>query len=111
MTFGRRLELGPPAELYLRPQTEFVATFLGAANLLVGEVNRGAVRVGTLDLPLTTQEATGVTSRRVQALFRPEDVALEKDAGALTVPVLGEGVVEQASFAGAQERLILRLPA
>ena len=111
MNYGRLLEVGPPAELYLRPGTEFVATFLGAGNLLVGEVNRGAVRVGTLDLPLTTEETTGVTSRRVQALFRPEDVALEKDASALTVPVLGEGVVEQASFAGAQERLLLRLPA
>jgi sulfate transport system ATP-binding protein len=112
MNYGRLLETGPPDELYLRPKTEFVATFLGAANLLVGEVNRGAVRVGTLDLPLPTEEATGVMSRRVQALFRPEDVALEKDASALTgLPVLGEGVVEQASFAGAQERLILRLPA
>ena len=111
MNYGRLLEKGLPDELYLRPATEFVATFLGAANLLVGEVTRGAVRVGTLDLPLPTQEATGVTSPRVQALFRPEDVALEKDRSALTVPVLGEGVVEQASFAGAQERLLLRLPA
>jgi sulfate transport system ATP-binding protein len=111
MNYGRLLEIGPPDELYLRPATEFVATFLGAANLLVGETTRGAVRVGTLDLPLATEEATGVSSPRVQALFRPEDVALEKDRSALTVPVLGEGVVEQASFAGAQERLLLRLPA
>ena len=111
LNYGRLLEIGPPHELYLRPATEFVATFLGAANLLVGETTRGAVRVGTLDLPLATEEATGVMSRRVQALFRPEDVALEEDRSALTVPVLGEGVVEQASFAGAQERLLLRLPA
>jgi len=111
LNYGRLLEIGPPHELYLRPATEFVATFLGAANLLVGEATRGAVRVGTLDLPLATEEATGVMSRRVQALFRPEDVALEEDRSALTVPVLGEGVVEQASFAGAQERLLLRLPA
>jgi len=111
MNYGRILEIGPPNELYLRPSTEFVATFLGAANLIVGEVTRGAVRVGTLDLPLQTQEATGVSSQRAQALFRPEDVALEKDRSDLTVPVLGEGVVEQASFAGAQERLLLRLPA
>jgi sulfate transport system ATP-binding protein len=111
LNYGRLLEIGPPHELYLRPATEFVATFLGAANLLVGETTRGAVRVGTLDLPFATEEATGVTSPRVQVLFRPEDVALEEDRGALTVPVLGEGVVEQASFAGAQERLLLRLPA
>src|SRR5262249_51756555 len=40
MNFGRLLEIGPPNELYLRPQTEFVATFLGSANLMVGEVTR-----------------------------------------------------------------------
>jgi sulfate transport system ATP-binding protein len=111
MNYGRLLEIGPPNDLYLQPATEFVATFLGAANLLVGEVTRGAVRVGTLDLPLPVEEATGISSRRAQVLFRPEDVALEGDRSALTVPVLGEGVVEQASFAGAQERLVLRLPA
>ena len=35
--FGRLLEVGPPHELYLRPQTEFVATFLGTANLWSGK--------------------------------------------------------------------------
>jgi sulfate/thiosulfate transport system ATP-binding protein len=111
MNYGRLLEIGPPNELYLRPATEFVATFLGAANLIVGEASRGLVRIGTLDLPLSMQEVTGVMSPRVQVLFRPEDVQLEEDKSALTVPVLGEGVVEEASFAGAQERLVLRLPA
>jgi sulfate transport system ATP-binding protein len=111
LNYGRLLEIGPPDELYLRPATEFVATFLGAANLLVGEVTRGAVQVGTLHIPLATESATGVTSPRVQVLFRPEDVALEENVRALTVPVLGEGVVEHASFAGSQERLLLRLPA
>ena len=37
MNFGRLLEVGTPAELYQHPQTEFVASFLGTANLLVGE--------------------------------------------------------------------------
>ncbi len=111
LNYGRLLETGPPDELYLRPATEFVATFLGAANLLVGEATTGGVRVGSLEIPLATESASSAGSRRVQVLFRPEDVALDLDRSALTVPVLGEGVVEQASFAGAQERLVLRLPA
>ncbi|HEX9287740.1 MAG TPA: ATP-binding cassette domain-containing protein, partial [Thermoanaerobaculia bacterium] len=111
LNYGRLLETGPPDELYLRPATEFVATFLGAANLLVGEATTGGVRVGSLEIPLATESAPGARSRRVQVLFRPEDVALDLDRSALTVPVLGEGIVEQASFAGAQERLVLRLPA
>jgi ABC-type Fe3+/spermidine/putrescine transport system ATPase subunit len=36
MAAGRVLQVGPPAEVYERPRTPFVARFLGAANLLDG---------------------------------------------------------------------------
>src|SRR5437588_7378735 len=48
LSFGRLLEAGPPEELYLRPETEFVATFLGTANLVVGECTPKGVKVGPL---------------------------------------------------------------
>jgi sulfate transport system ATP-binding protein len=48
--------------------------------------------------------------KRVQVLFRPEDVALAADPMHLTAPLLGRGVVEQVVFSGAIERLRLRLP-
>jgi len=54
MNFGRLLEIGPPQELYLRPQTEFVATFLGTANLMVGGSTPEAVGRGPVQFPLTT---------------------------------------------------------
>jgi sulfate transport system ATP-binding protein len=54
LSFGRLLEAGPPEELYLRPETEFVATFLGTANLLVGEATPEGVRVGPVCFPLGT---------------------------------------------------------
>src|SRR5512147_2187711 len=44
MNQGRLLECGPPDELYTRPQTRFVATFLGAANLLLGYRSRQGLR-------------------------------------------------------------------
>jgi len=106
---GRLLEVGPPQELYLRPRSPFVATFLGAANLLVGESSARAVRLGPVELPLASESVPGRTPRRAQVLLRPEDVevaskAREGDAW------LGRGVVEsQASVAGF-ERLRLRLP-
>src|SRR5919107_5875571 len=55
LSFGRLLEVGPPDELYLRPETEFVATFLGTANLMVGECATGGVRLGPVEFPLTTR--------------------------------------------------------
>src|SRR4029077_18383236 len=55
LSFGRLLEAGPPEELYLRPETEFVATFLGTANLMVGECTAQGVRLGPVHFPLTTR--------------------------------------------------------
>ena len=57
MNVGRLLEVGPPDELYLHPQTEFVATFLGTANLLVGRASADGVRIGALHFPLNTAGA------------------------------------------------------
>jgi hypothetical protein len=77
----------------------------------VGETTANGVRVGEVEMPTEAKTSALPGRRRVQILFRPDDVAVERDRSALAAPVLGEGVVEQTSFAGAQERLLLRLPA
>ncbi len=110
LSFGRLLEVGPPDELYLRPETELVATFLGTANLMVGEATAQGVRLGPVQFPLATTAEPSGAARRVQVLFRPEDVALRAAADDPSVPFLGEAVVEQRSFVGSFERLRLRLP-
>ncbi|HEX9943107.1 MAG TPA: ATP-binding cassette domain-containing protein [Thermoanaerobaculia bacterium] len=110
LSFGRLLEAGPPDELYLRPETEFVATFLGTANLMVGEAAAEGVRLGPVHFPLGTRSEPGDGTRRVQVLFRPEDVAVRDAAEDLACQLLGRAVVEQRSFVGSFERLRLRLP-
>src|SRR5689334_14783305 len=80
MNVGRLLELGPPDELYRYPQTEFVATFLGTANLLVGRCTAGGVQLGALRFPLSTEARPDERDRSVQVLFRPEDIALASAA-------------------------------
>ncbi len=110
MNVGRLLEVGPPDELYLHPQTEFVATFLGTANLLVGRASADGVRIGALRFPLTTIAQPGNDDRPVQVLFRPEDVALAASEQELAGPALGLAKVEQQIFVGSFERLRLRLP-
>ena len=102
--FGRLLEVGPPQELYLRPQTEFVATFLGTANLMVGESSPRGVCLGPVEFPLAA-EARESETRRVQVLFRPEDVTLAGQRDELAHPVLGSAVVERSTFVGSTERL------
>jgi sulfate transport system ATP-binding protein len=107
---GRLLEVGPPLELYARPLTEFVARFLGAANLMVGINEPHGVRIGPCLFPLKTTGGEGADPGRVQVLFRPEDVAVKDAAEALEWPRLGEAVVEESSFFGSVERLRLRIP-
>ena len=110
MSFGRLLEVGTPEELYQRPQTEFVASFLGTANLLLGSAMDKDVQVGPVSFPLSFEIQRTTNDRRVQVLFRPEDVALSLQAEDLGCPVLGQAEVEEISFGGAFERLRLRLP-
>src|SRR5258705_344677 len=107
---GRLLEVGPPHELYARPRTEFVARFLGAANLMVGINETHGVRIGSCLFPLKTTGRQNEDAGRVQVLFRPEDVAVKDAPDALGWPLLGKAVVEENSFFGSIERLRLRLP-
>jgi len=108
---GRLVEEGPPEELYLRPQTEFAATFLGGANLWVGESSPGGVRIGPLEMPLAGGVRSSGERRRLQVLVRPEDVAVHREAADVDLPGLGEGRVEEAAFTGSTERLQVSLPA
>ena len=110
MSFGRLLEVGTPEELYQRPQTEFVASFLGTANLLVGSITQGGAKLGKWQFPTPKELQEFGNDSRVQVLFRPEDVALAQTPAVLECPNLGQAEVEEVSFAGAYERLRLRLP-
>ena len=111
MNFGRLLEVGTPSELYQHPQTEFVATFLGTANLLVGESTPSGVRVGPVSFPADPETKSieqASTQQRVQVLFRPEDVTLALADETLEAPQLGQGEIEQSTFSGSVERLRVR---
>lgn len=107
---GRLLEVGSAEELYQRPQTEFVATFLGTANLLVGQYTGRGIQAGPLHFSIQTTARDSNCIRRVQVLFRPEDVALAPVREALVGTPLGQAEVVGYTFAGSFERLQLRLP-
>ena len=100
---GRLLECGPPDELYTRPATRFVATFLGAANLLLGYRTPAGIRFS----PPATR---GAPPREVVAVLRPEEVELAGDAGDVKSTFVGYGEVQEILFAGSVERLRVRMP-
>lgn len=98
MNLGRLLETGRPNDLYTRPATRFVATFLGAANLLL---RREARPESALNDPRRDQE--------VVAMLRPEEAELAPDRDNLVTTFLGYGHVEELQFTGALERLRIRM--
>src|SRR2546422_5858325 len=48
---GHIEQIGTPYEIYNNPATEYVATFLGAANILEGTITRGRVVFGSAQMP------------------------------------------------------------
>ena len=109
---GHIEQIGTPREVYNNPATEYVATFLGAANILEGTITRGHVVVGSAQMPAPLPDDRFHEGQAVKLIFRPEDVLLSKTQ---EFPVghacLSSGVVEEISFVGAYERLRIRLEA
>jgi sulfate transport system ATP-binding protein len=104
MNLGRLLESGRPTELYSRPATRFVATFLGAANLLLRRQALSDRTTGAGDTGRRTRE------HEVVAVLRPEEVELASSPDTAVGNYLGRGQVEEILFTGALERLRVRMP-
>ncbi|MGQ0568333.1 MAG: ATP-binding cassette domain-containing protein [Armatimonadota bacterium] len=108
---GHLIEVGTPEELYHRPQTEFVATFVGGGNVLVGREEDGHIRLGSVLLPMPDDARDHDAGAPVRVLFRPEKVVLQEgatSAGAGTY-ALGRGRLVGQVFAGALNRVILEV--
>ena len=107
---GHLEQVGTPDEVYNHPATEYVATFLGAANLLVGVVTGGAIEIGTACLPAEKETKRFREGQSVKLVFRPEDVCISQDANlAEGCRRLANGLIEEVNFVGAYERLLIRL--
>ena len=108
MNLGRLLEVGAPHELYSRPATRFVATFLGAANLFLARRTPEGVQVGAT-IMAAAEHSPVAPEHEVVAVVRPEEVELAASREALASRYLGRGVVDEVTFTGALERLRVRL--
>ncbi|HWN48164.1 MAG TPA: ABC transporter ATP-binding protein [Steroidobacteraceae bacterium] len=110
MNHGRLLEVGNPNDLYAQPATRFVATFLGAANLLLARQGADGIRFGAT--PVNAEAAEPLQAGReheVVAVLRPEEVEIASAREQLTSNYIARGAVEEIVFTGALERLRVRL--
>ncbi len=112
MNLGRLLELGRPHELYTRPATRFVATFLGAANLILARQTRDGIRFGQTPVNASASMPSpfhGAREHEVVAVVRPEEIEIAPTRDALSAGYLTRGEVEEILFTGALERMRIRI--
>jgi spermidine/putrescine transport system ATP-binding protein len=103
MNKGKIEQLGTPDELYERPQTPFVAGFLGISNLLPGTV-AGPDEVRLDDGTAIRVRAGSLSGRRgrVAVGIRPEKIRPD-DTDANTLP----GVVKESAYIGVSTQYVV----
>ena len=107
---GRLEQIGTPFEIYNHPQSEFVASFLGAATVLLGRWREGRVWIGALRIKAPPDVPELYERQAVKIIFRPEDVVLGFQPQLLDAPYyLGSAIVEDVFYVGSGERLGVRL--
>ena len=90
MRAGRAEQVGPPEEVYENPQTQFVAAFLGASNLLEGDLKEQANGTSTVLLAggdfvhLPNERAPFGVGESVLVGVRPEKITIRSDGGGPT---------------------------
>jgi iron(III) transport system ATP-binding protein len=101
MREGRVEQIGTPEEIYERPQSRWVAEFLGEADVIPGTASRGMV-----ECELGRFGAAPDLAGRVNVVIRPESVGIG------TGPASGhaEGVVVARSFYGHDQLVHVELP-
>ncbi len=120
---GRLAQVGTPEEVYNRPNSPFVASFMGAGNAikLPAEPNGRAVRIpegphnsaATIDASTVTAPAlervTG--ARGLVAFFRSEDARLQPAETSAGDSLVLRGEIVQASYPGGYYRYAIKVGA
>jgi putative spermidine/putrescine transport system ATP-binding protein/spermidine/putrescine transport system ATP-binding protein len=108
MKDGRIQQAGTPREIYDRPRNEFVATFLGASNILEATVKGRDGANTIIDVAGNTLSVGGATSEagaKLRFALRPEKVSVGSIGNSQTGGVSAN--VREAIYRGAQTFLYL----
>ena len=96
MREGRLAQVGTPADVYERPNSRFVAEFLGAANILPAVACADGTRLELPGLHATVCTATRVAAGAVLLAIRPERVRLGRPDWPNALP----GVIIDRAYGG-----------
>jgi iron(III) transport system ATP-binding protein len=112
MNGGRILQLGRPGEIYDQPNSQFVADFMGATNLLSGtlrgEVHAAAVELVDTDIgPILCKFAERMPcGSQVVISVRPENIKIAKESRLEDNNIIDGRVKERSYYMGLVEYTI-----
>jgi iron(III) transport system ATP-binding protein len=109
MKDGKILQVDSPREVYSRPQSRFVAAFMGEVNRISGKVierGDGFVKIETALGILVSKNIYGKfnTGDSVEAMVRPESMTITSDGDFNRF----EGVVESSIYLGQVEEFFIK---
>jgi iron(III) transport system ATP-binding protein len=115
MDDGRFMQVSSPRDLYDRPRTEFVAGFVGRANLVPAEVIAAGVGASAQRVSVSTPygvvecftERPRAAGERATLAVQPEALAIVPAAGDSHSAVTG--IVEGVAFIGDATELVVRV--
>lgn len=97
MNAGHIAQLGTPEDLYDRPNSPFVADFIGDANLVDGKVEAGCFSAGNLNLAIPGEAGNARVS------IRPERIVL----GGSAKPDAISGEIISATYLGSRMEYVI----
>jgi putative spermidine/putrescine transport system ATP-binding protein len=109
LSAGHAEQIGTPFEIYNRPATRFVATFVGTLNTVAAKVADPSKKTVTIDGQVITIPALPAGARSGEAIsltLRPEAVSL---ANGQDRDIVLDGTVSEVSFLGAVIRIKVKL--
>jgi sulfate transport system ATP-binding protein len=101
---GQVAQAGSPHELYDHPADEFVASFLGGANVIQSRVRDGTAKVGTHSVPAPSGVRDGTP---VQAFVRPHNIRVRRPRGDNPIDL---GRIERLTRVGGFVKVYVSLP-
>ncbi|HUX21920.1 MAG TPA: ABC transporter ATP-binding protein, partial [Spirochaetia bacterium] len=113
MSGGQVIQVGAPLEIYYRPMTEFVADFIGTANIIRGRMRERTsegilVECGGHDILVSDAADPPPIGSDVSLCCRPETVGIDRD-GQTGLRNQLRGTIEAHIFEGSHVRYWVRV--
>ncbi|MFA5571181.1 MAG: ABC transporter ATP-binding protein [Sphaerochaetaceae bacterium] len=102
MDQGQIIQLGDPYTIYRRPETKFVAGFIGLANIVKGEIIKREGHLYTVKTPVgtfvidATDQLVADDVKEIEFSWRPEDMKISQEGDPNTL----DGIIHQVVFMG-----------